>query len=89
MWLGKKSKEWLKFRRRWMKNHPPNHEGYYTCYICGKWVKPLDMELDHVLSRSRHPELTFDEQNLKPSCHDCNYAKGSLSLEEYLNKRGN
>lgn len=45
------------------------------------------MELDHVLSRSRHPELTFDEQNLKPSCHDCNYAKGSLSLEEYLEKK--
>lgn len=42
------------------------------------------MELDHVLSRSRHPELALEEDNVRPSCHDCNTAKGSLDYDEYM-----
>lgn len=81
MWLGKKKRDWIAFRKKWIKNNPPNHEGYYICYMCGIWVIPQDMELDHVLSRSRHPELVFDESNIRPSCHICNHKKGSRNGE--------
>lgn len=80
--LSKKAKLWLAFRRRYLKNHPSNHEGYYTCYLCGKWVKSNEVELDHVKSRSRHPELVFDESNIRFSCHECNFKKGSRDPKE-------
>lgn len=84
MWIGSKTRKWLAFRRRWMKHHKPNHEGYYICYLCQKWVKPNEMELDHMEARSRAEDKVFDEHNIRPACHDCNTAKGSLSVEEYL-----
>jgi 5-methylcytosine-specific restriction endonuclease McrA len=80
--IGKKGKQWLAFRRRLMRHHLPNHQGYYVCYICRKWVRENEVELDHVKSRSRHPELVFDEDNIKPICHDCNFKKGSKEWPE-------
>lgn len=66
---------------------------HYECYICGKWLIPPKSSgyyspeiaeqlgeyptLDHVLSRSRHPELRFGQDNLKPCCWQCNTEKGS------------
>jgi 5-methylcytosine-specific restriction endonuclease McrA len=85
--FGKKTKEWLKFRRRWIKNHPPNFQGYYSCYLCGRWIKQNEMELEHMESKSRAPEKSLDEHNLRPSCHNCNSSKGSRSVEEFLNDR--
>lgn len=85
--LGPESAKWLKFRRRYLDNHPPNHEGYYTCYLCKKWVKPDEVTLDHVKSRSRHPELVYDEANIRFACYGCNNEKGSLEAEEFLEKR--
>lgn len=79
--LGKKGKAWLSFRRKWFKDNPPNHEGYYECYLCGRWVLQNEVELDHVKSRSRHPELVFDEDNIRPVCHTCNVKKGSKNYE--------
>jgi 5-methylcytosine-specific restriction endonuclease McrA len=75
--LGRVGKEWLKTRREWVRLNPPNHQGYYTCYLCGKWVPEKAMELDHVISRSRAPELRFSLNNLQASCAPCNRRKGS------------
>lgn len=75
--IGNKTIEWLKLRRKWIKNHPPNHAGYYTCYICGRWISKSEITLDHVKSRSRYPELVFDEANLRSCCMRCNKDKGS------------
>lgn len=75
--IGKVGKEWLRTRREWVKLNRPNHQGYYVCCICGKWVPEKAMQLDHILSRSRHPELRFDLTNLQPSCGPCNQKKGS------------
>lgn len=80
--IGKKTKQWLAFRKKWLRHHLPNHQGFYECYICLKWVRQDEVELDHVKSRSRHPELVFDEDNIKPICHDCNTRKGSKDYEE-------
>lgn len=80
--LGKTGRQWIAFRKKWLRHHLPNHQGYYECYICLKWVLENAVELDHVKSRSRHPELVFDENNIKPICHGCNQRKGSRDLGE-------
>jgi 5-methylcytosine-specific restriction endonuclease McrA len=72
-------------RRKWFKQNPSN-QGYYYCIYCGKAVtRDPDLlamgvervELDHIHSRSRYPELRFELTNLAPSCHNCNTEKGS------------
>lgn len=62
----------------WKANQKPNHEGYYQCYICGRWVDYLMAE--HVKSKARSPESRTDHNNLKPVCARCNKAKGSKSF---------
>lgn len=81
--LGKQGKKWLKTRKRWFKTFPSDH---YICYICGHHLLNWQVTLDHVESRSRHPELRYTLSNLKPCCYSCNRAKGSLSLEQYREK---
>jgi len=66
-----------KVRKEWFKLNPPDHAGYYFCALCGKAITRSQTELDHILSRSRHPELRYELSNLQPSCHDCNQSKGS------------
>jgi 5-methylcytosine-specific restriction endonuclease McrA len=51
--------------------------GYYICAIGGDWVRAEEMELDHIISRSRRADLRFDMNNLQPTCHDHNKQKGS------------
>lgn len=75
--LGKKGVKWLSFRKKWLKNHPPNHQGYYTCYICLRQIPAEEITLDHVIPRSRRPDLVFDENNVRPACGQCNTDKGS------------
>lgn len=79
---GKYGKLWDATRRKWISENPPNHQGYYVCWICGVWVASNAFELDHVESRSRHPERRFDLTNLRPSCHSCNAEKGSGEVEQ-------
>lgn len=61
----------------WRRLNPPNHQGYYICYMCGKWITPEELNVEHVLSKARHPELRTVLDNFKPSCPDCNAKKGS------------
>jgi 5-methylcytosine-specific restriction endonuclease McrA len=74
---GKVGKEWLKVRRAWLKANPPNHQGYYVCAICGRWVHESEVEVDHILARTRRPDLRFDHTNLQPAHSRCNTKKGS------------
>lgn len=72
--MGKVGKKWLATRRQWFKLNPKT---YYECNYCGRWLEPNETTLDHVKSRSRHPELRFNLDNLVPACYSCNYKKGS------------
>lgn len=65
-------KEWLAFRRQWLKDNPPNHQGFYICGICGRPVSIEGVELDHVQNRSTHPHLRFDPENVRPAHSACN-----------------
>ena len=61
-------KKWLKFRKEYL-NGLKNHEGYYVCILCKKWVKYP--ELHHVKKRSTNPELILDPKNIMILCQDC------------------
>lgn len=76
---SKLSKLWLATRRAWFK---ANEADLYICYLCGKWMLKNETTLDHIQSRSRHPELRFELSNLDTLCYPCNQRKGSLSLDE-------
>lgn len=80
--IGKQGQKWLMTRAAWFHSHAPDRDGFYTCYICGDKLLPRETTLDHVKSRSRHPELRFEHSNLQPCCWRCNTAKGSRDLDE-------
>src|SRR5215217_4977289 len=73
--IGKQGKKTQSAVSKWARKQQTNHQGYYECYICSKWVTYLMTE--HVLSKVRHPESRTDDTNFKAVCAECNEAKGS------------
>lgn len=69
---------WLKTRREWIKENPPNHQGFYCCGICGLPVHFSDTEVDHI--DGRLGRNLVDKENLQPSHVICNRIKGSRKL---------
>ena len=57
------------------------------CAYCGCTILYEDMEVDHIVSKSFHEQNELDNmdriENLYPSCHLCNTAKGDDSLEQF------
>lgn len=81
---GKITKQWLKTRDTWFNRNPSE---FYDCYLrispdCWGSMKKEHTTLDHIKSRTRHPELRFTMSNLAPACYPCNKLKGSRDLEE-------
>ncbi len=52
----------------------------YPCQYCGEQLKKNQLNLDHVIPRSRGGRTTWD--NVVASCHDCNRRKGGELLEQ-------
>ncbi len=53
------------------------------CKDCRREIKKqLDVTVDHILPRSKHPELAFTRSNLQVLCRGCNSRKGDRLLEE-------
>jgi 5-methylcytosine-specific restriction endonuclease McrA len=52
----------------------------YTCQYCGESRSVRDLNLDHVLPRSRGGRSTWE--NLVTSCRPCNLEKGGKTPEE-------
>lgn len=42
----------------------------HRCVVCGRG-RPARLEVDHIHSWSRHPELRFDVDNGQTLCHSC------------------
>jgi 5-methylcytosine-specific restriction endonuclease McrA len=84
--LGKIGRYRLKRKAEWVESHPPNHQGYYVCHICKRWVHHTEMELDHVLPKSGTPrDIAEHDNNLKPAHGQafppyCNGVKGSRRI---------
>ena len=73
--IGRVGKETAAAVAKHKKTVKPTHEGYFICYMCGKWV---DYHMtEHVKSKARNPELRTDPGNFKPTCGPCNEKKGS------------
>lgn len=52
------------------------------CYICGVWLSPEEVTVDHIVPLARGGRHTAT--NLDPACSWCNSSKGARSLEEVL-----
>lgn len=49
-----------------------------TCQVCGKRrLADADLTVDHVLPRSKYPELALKRENLQVLCKSCNSVKGA------------
>lgn len=73
--VGKQGKKTAAAVAKWKKTQKPTHEGYFICYMCGKWVPYLTAE--HVKSKTHRPDLRTDPSNFKPTCDPCNDKKRS------------
>lgn len=52
----------------------------YTCQYCGLRLKRAQLNIDHVIPRSRGGSTTWE--NVVASCHKCNLTKGGCTPEE-------
>ena len=77
-----RTKEYLAFRKQYLKEHPANHQGYWTCYYGRQWTTGI--ELDHDLAKSSHLDLHIDPDNIHISCVFHNRDKGSRSGAQYI-----
>ncbi len=90
MKMGRKMKEWNLRRQRWVREHPPNHQGAWVCYLCQQWVYREDMELDHVQPKSSTSHSVAEsDDNLRPTHRRCNREKGSSEYKPPISKSGN
>ena len=76
--MAHRSNEWLRVRKEFVQENPPDHAGFYLCGICSLPVHFLDMEVDHVVGRVGGNLV--DKENLQPSHTVCNRLKGSRKL---------
>lgn len=64
-------------------------ERKHECYNCGKWLgkEPLSYMFDHVLEKSKYPELRLERENIVLMCLQChdNKTRGILT-EKVISK---
>ena len=65
-----KEKMFLFFKELWTRRR-------HNCENCGKWLgnEPLSYMFDHVLEKSKYPELTLEEENIMFLCLECHDSK--------------
>lgn len=78
--VGKQGKNTAAAVEKWKRTQKPNDQGYYICYICGKWITYLRAE--HKLSKARHPSERTNPHNFAPVCDECNDEKRSKDYVE-------
>ncbi len=60
------------YRQRCFENTPSNH-GWYKCIKCGKSFRKGDMDIDHIIPKSKGG--TNRRENLQCICKHCNRSK--------------
>ena len=75
--IGKVGKKTMQATKQWRNENKPNHQGFYECYLCGRWITADEMQVEHTKSRARHPDLRTEKTLFKQSCYSCNESKGS------------
>lgn len=51
------------------------------CAYCGKKLEYKDMQVDHI--KSHYLEGSDEPENYNPSCRQCNFYKGTMSIEDF------
>ena len=51
------------------------------CAYCGKKIEYKDMQVDHI--KSHYLEGSDELENYNPSCRQCNFYKGTMSIEDF------
>ena len=61
----------------------------HECENCGGWLgkEPLSYMFDHLLEKSKYPELKFEEDNIMLVCLKCHDEKTRGFASEYVNNR--
>ena len=65
--------------RRTGLNHTPSNNGWYRCIKCGKSFREGDMDIDHIIPKSKGG--TNSRYNLQCICKHCNRSKGNDTSE--------
>lgn len=86
--IGKITFSYRRLREEFFAYHGKDE---YYCFYCKHIgldmpMAPKYTQVEHFLSKARHPELRYDMSNLVPSCQYHNKDKGSLDGPEYLKK---
>ncbi len=77
------SPEWRQIRTQVIKEYGK------VCCECGLYIdNSIDVTVDHILPRSKHPELALSSGNLRVLCRSCNSKKGNRDSEIYANGQG-
>ena len=66
------------YRKRGLENASSNY-GWYTCIKCGKKYRKGDMDIDHIIPKSKGGGNTRD--NLQCICKHCNRSKQADTSE--------
>lgn len=51
------------------------------CAYCGKKIEYKDMQVDHI--KSHYFDGSDELENYNPSCRQCNFYKGTMSIEDF------
>lgn len=88
--IGPRARQWNKTSKLWKQTNPPDSRGFWYCRVGGaaltdkKDVEALRLNICHIESRARRPDLAFNLDNLFAGCPLHNKEQGSRSLKEYL-----
>jgi 5-methylcytosine-specific restriction endonuclease McrA len=75
--IGKKGKKWLVVRAAYLATLTPDENGCVECAICHKPCEFNKLTVDHIIPRSKRPDLEYEPSNFQPAHYKCNKEKGS------------
>jgi len=86
-YLQKKEKDWIKQANREKIQEFLFPTSYGKCAYCER--TPNDgggnLEIEHIIPKTKNRNLVFSYENLLPSCKQCNTVKGRKDSQEILN----
>lgn len=84
--FGKEYGKWRETRGAFIQANPPDQYGFWYCALnlsehCLRRMDIDQLTVDHIVPRSRSPELRHEQSNLQPACLYCNKEKGSKTVD--------
>ena len=65
--------------RKWRNRIVAERKWCENCLLHGR--TSVGTQLDHIIPRSKRPDLKYDERNVQLLCFDCHYAKTKAENE--------